>query len=139
MTPFNGNGIYLSINGITAAADAFKSVDLKPKIDTVDTTRGAGTTHVQRATGLDDFDIAIEIGYEVETIQTQLGFLRPGRYTVIFGPEGNGSGKPRHQQDFIFTEAPLKIEVKKSEVAFSMKGIAAAAPVFNMYGGATFP
>jgi hypothetical protein len=139
MTAYNGNGIYLSINGIVTASDAFKSVDIKPKIDTVDTTRGAGATHVQRSTGLDDFDISIDIGYEIETIQTQLQFLRPGRYTVIFGPEGNASGKPRHQQDFIFTESPLKIEVKKSEVVFAMKGTAAAAPVFNMYAGATFP
>lgn len=138
MTAYNGNGVYLSINGIVVTAE-FKKVELKPKIDSVDTTRGAGTTHMQRATGLEDFDITIDVGYEIETVQTQLQYLRPGRYTVIYGAEGNASGKPRHQQEFIFTESPFSIEVKKPEVAFSMKGVAAAAPTFNMFAGATFP
>lgn len=137
MTALNGNNAYLSINGIEVQSK-YKTVKLEPSIATIETTRGAGTAHVQRATGLQDTKLTVTVGYDVETIQTQIGYLKPGKYTVIYGPEGNGTGKPRHQQEFIMTGAPFEIKVDKSEVVFEMSLEGSDAPVADMFSGAVF-
>jgi len=137
MPAYNGNNIYLKIGNFEVQAK-FKKVSLEPSIATVDTTRGAGTNHMQRNTGLEDTKLGVTLGYDTDIIQTQLRYLKPGRYPVIFGPEGAIAGKPRHIQDFILTSSPLEISVEKSEVAFDMKFEAADAPYANMFDGATF-
>lgn len=137
MTAYNGNNIYLVIGGIEVQSK-FKKVNLEPSIETVDTTRGAGTNHMQRSPGLEDTKMSATIGYDTPGIQTQIKYLKPGQYTIIFGPEGNAPGKPKHVQDFIINSAPLEIAVEKSEVAFELKMEAADAPLMNMFAGATF-
>jgi hypothetical protein len=137
MTSYVGNNIYLTIGGIVVHG-LYKKVNLDPTTDTVDVTRGSGTNHMQREAGMRDTKMGITVGYETTQIQTQLQYLLPGRYTVVFGPEGNTPGKPKHQQDFILTGAPLEIDVSKKEVAFDIKLEGADAATADMYAGATF-
>lgn len=137
MSSYNGNGIYLTIDGLDVSSE-FKSVSLEPTIETVDTTRGAGTDHRKRNEGLRDTAFSCSLGYDTAKVPTWLPVLRPGLHTIVFGPEGSAAGKPKHQQDFITTEAPLEISVEKDEVLFDISGEAAAPPVFDMFAGATF-
>jgi len=137
MTRYNGNGIYLAIDG-NVVHSQFKTVNLEPSIEAVDMTRGSGTTHMMRNEGLKDTTISITLGYDTDLVPTWFTLLKPGRHTVEFGPEGNASGKPRHLQDFIFTGAPLEISVEKEEVVFDISGDGADAPTYDMYNGATF-
>lgn len=137
MASYNGNGIYLTIDGLDVSAQ-FKSVTIEPTIESVDTTRGANTSHRQRNEGLRDTAFSCSLGYDTALVPTWITTLRPGLHTIVFGPEGNAAGKPKHQQNFITTEAPLEITVEKDEVVFEIAGEAADAPVFDMYAGATF-
>lgn len=137
MPSYNGNNIYLVIDGMEVQSQ-FKSVSLEPSIESVDTTRGAGATHMMRNEGLRDTSISFSLGYDTDLVPTWLPKLRPGLHTIVFGPEGNATGKPKHQQDFITTAAPLEVTVEKGEVVFDVSGEGAAAPVFDMFAGATF-
>lgn len=137
MPRYNGNNIYLAIDG-NVVGSQFKTVNLEPSIEAVDMTRGAGTTHMMRNEGLRDTTISMTLGYDTDLVPTWLTLLRPGEHTVEFGPEGSATGKPRHQQKFIFTSAPLEIDVTKQEVVFDISGDGADAPIFDMFAGATF-
>lgn len=134
---YNGNGIFLSIDGTTITG-SWKDIEITSSMEEVDTTQGVGQTYMQRSEGLRDTEISITIGYDPDNIQAQFAMLRPGIHTVVFGPEGNGTGKPKHEQSFLFTEAPLGQDVKKKEVVFTVSGAGADAPSVDMYNGGVF-
>lgn len=138
MPRYNGNNIWIAIDG-NSVGSQFKTVNLEPSIEAVDMTRGAGTNHMMRNEGLRDTTISITLGYDTDLVPTWLALLKPGRHTVEFGPEGNSTGKPRHLQDFIFTSAPLEIDVTKQEVVFDISGDGADPAIYDMFNGATFP
>ncbi len=137
MARYNGNGIFLSIDGNTITG-SWKEVELTSSIEEIDTTQGVGQTYLQRSEGLRDVAITLMVGYDPDTVQAQLAMLRPGIHTVVFGPEGNSAGKPRHEQAFLFTEAPLGQDVKKKEVVFTVSGSGADAPTVDMFNGGVF-
>lgn len=132
------NKIYLSIDGIAVQA-YFKNVTLTSSSATVETTRGAGTDHMQRAPGLKDTSISITIGYDTANIQTFIQKIAPGQQVMIeYGPEGAVTGKPRHVQTFVITDAAHTVEVSKADVVFELTGEAADAPIVDMYAGAVY-
>lgn len=138
MTAFNGNAAYLVIGGVVINTE-WKEYSFDATAETVETTRGVGATHTMRNAGLRDTSLTITVGYEIEKIQQQIGYMRPGtRATIIVGPEGNASGKPRHEQDFILTGAPFEQTVEKDEVVFQLAFEAADAPVADMFNGSVF-
>jgi hypothetical protein len=116
----------------------FKSVELTPSLESVDVTAGSGTAHRERNEGLADHSLTATIVYDTGNIQTYIQSIKPGTYTVEFGPEGNTTGKPKHIQSFILTEAPFSVEVEKTEVAFQLSFEAAAAPSYSMFDGAVW-
>ncbi len=134
MAQFNGNNQYLEIDGTPVTAQWIEG-ELSQMVDMVDVTQGAGTEHKMRATRLRDHKISFTIGYDPDNIQTLLPLLRPGVHTLTFGPEGNVTGKPKHVQAFVLKEAPLKQDVGKSLVTFTITGEAAGAPTTDMYNG----
>lgn len=137
MPRFNGNNQYIAIDG-TAIIAQWKETELVPSIEAIDTTQGVGQTHLQRNEGLKDNSITLVVGYDPDSIQALLALLRPGIHTVIIGPEGSATGKPKHEQSFIFTEAPMKQDVKKGEVVFTISGVGADAPVVDFFNGGVF-
>ena len=137
MATYNGNGIYLSIGGVVMDA-YFKSVELTSSLESVDVTAGSNSAHRERAEGLADTSMSVTLVYDSATLQSYVQKLRPGTYPIIFGPEGNTAGKPKHVQDMILTEAPFSVEVEKAEVAFQLSFEAAAAPSFSIFNGAVF-
>ena len=135
MASYADNDIYLSIGG-TVVHSYFKSVTLSPSAATVDVTRGSGTDHTERAVGLKDTSISIQIGYDTSNATTIMQLFAPGTTaTVIYGPEGSAAGKPKHQQSFIFTGAPHTVSVGKDEVVWDISGEAADAPTTDLYAG----
>jgi hypothetical protein len=137
MASYNGNNVYLKIG--TVQVDAYwKSVELTPSLESVDVTAGSNTAHRERNEGLADTSLSATIVYDAAAIQTYIQTLKPGTYTVEFGPEGNVAGKPKHIQSFILTESPFSVEVEKAEVAFQLSFEAAAAPTYNMFSGSVW-
>lgn len=137
MARYNGNNIFLSIDG-TVITSSWKEIELTPSMEEVDTTQGVGRRHLQRSEGLNDTALTIIVGYDPDNIQAQLATLKPGIHAVVFGPEGNAAGKPRHEQSFLFTEAPLGQDVKKKEVVFTVSAAGADEPTVDMYNGGVF-
>lgn len=134
---FNGNNIFMSIDGTSVGAEWIE-YELTTSVEEVDTTRGAAQTNMQRNAGLNDQSLTITLAYDPEKIQTQIAYLKPGVHHVVLGPEGNAAGKPRHEQEFLFTEAPFGQTVKKDQVVFTISASAADAPVADFFSGAVF-
>lgn len=137
MPSFNGNNAYIKIDAVVVNA-YFKRFDLTPSVESVDTTAGSGVDHRQRAEGLADHAATLTVVYEAGAVQNYIATLKPGRHTVEYGPESNVTGKPKHIQDFILTEAPISQDVEKGEVLFQCSFEAADAPTYNMYDGAVW-
>lgn len=138
MATLNANTIYLTIGG-TNFSTYWVSVKLNGKNNVKEITAGSGTTHVERAGGLDDYSFDIVIVYESTLGTTHIQKFTPGTvYALEWGPESNVSGKPRHVQDVIIEEAPFEVNVEKDKVAFEIKASGAAAPSVNIYTGGAY-
>lgn len=133
MTVYSGNDDFLSIDGVNVSS-YWVDTDITPSGESADTTSGSGTTHRTRNAGLKDHKIKITIVYDADAIATILPLATIGQHTVIYGPQGNGTGKPKHQQVFNFTSVPTKGDVeKKTKRVFTIDGEAMAAPVYDFH------
>jgi hypothetical protein len=94
---------------------------------------------MQREPGLIDTKLEMTLGYNPSRVQNQFRYMAVGtKCTVIFGPEGSASGKPRHEQTFVLTEAPITVEVSKEVVDFALKFEQDGPPASSLHAGATF-
>jgi len=137
MAAFSGNNIFLSIDGVDHSA-YFTTLNLEPSNEEQDITRGSGTAHRQRASGLDDTSFSATLSYDVTNISTQLPRFRPGIHAVEIGPEGAVAGKPRHVQNFHFDSAPFEISVEKTHVTFQIEGSGSEAPSVDMFAAGVY-
>lgn len=138
MAVYTGNDDYVSIDG-TSVSSYWVDIEITPNLATTDTTHGSGVSHMTRNAGLKDHSISMTIIYDAADHATLMPLLEPGEHTVIWGPQGNTAGQPKHEQKFIFTEAPTSGNYEKSEKrVFSISGEASAAPVSDLWGGDTW-
>jgi len=134
MATYNGNGVYIDIDGTRIDA-YFQNVSMDRSLATVDATAGSSSTDVERNAGLLDTKGKITIAYDDTMAATHLALLKPGAHTLTYGPEGNTTGKPKHVQAILITALPHTITVKKDLVVWEATWEAAAAPSTNMYAG----
>lgn len=138
MAEYSGFSDYLSIDG-TDVSEYLVEVEHDPIIETADVTMGSGTTWRSRNVALKDGNLNFSVGYDDAFIGTLLPLIRPGRHTVVYGPEGNGAGKPKHEQAFIFTGRPSTGNMQQSELrVFAVAGVADGAPTTDIDAGGTF-
>lgn len=138
MAVYSGNDDFLSIDGVDLSA-YWREAEISPSVETADVTAGSGVTHRSRNEGLKDYTFSFTIVYDTADLQTILPVIKPGTHLVVYGPEGNSAGKPKHQQRFIFTEAPTSGNHEKSDArTFSISAEAAEPPIDDMYVGDTF-
>lgn len=138
MAQYADNNIYLKMDSVEVQA-FFKTVKLSPSNNSVETTVGSGTDHIQRQPGLDDTKIDISIGYDTTQLQAYIQKLKRGQIvTIEYGSEGNASGKPRHVQTFNITKAEHSVNVDKSHVIFEISGEGADAASIDMYAGGVY-
>ncbi len=131
MAKYQGNNYFLSIGGVDVS-EWVVDVNLSPSINSVDTTAGAGTEHVQRGEGLDDHTISITIA--AVTAGEYARTLLKGTQALIYGLEGNAAGKPKHTQSFILTPVHTTT-VTKDFVTHTVSGEATGVPSDDMYDG----
>lgn len=138
MATYSGNKDYLTIDGVDMSP-YWREAEITPIMETADVTAGANVEHRERNEGLRDYQFSFTIVYDDTQAATILPLVRPGRHRVVYGPEGNTSGKPKHDQYFIFTEAPTGGTYEKNEArTFSVSGEAADTPIADMYNGGAF-
>ncbi len=138
MTVFNGNNIYMTIDGVNVATRMIK-VDLEPSVESQDTTMGSSVTHVQRSVGLKDTKMSVTLGYDSGNIPVYIAAIAPGLHTIVFGPESNVAGKPKHEQSFIIESAPMSGQsIQKTPVVFELSCVGADTPVTDLFAGGVF-
>lgn len=139
MATLNGNNAYLTVNSVDLAA-YFVNIEFEQSVEAVDTTAGAGATYMERQAGLKDIKGKITIVYETTAVTTHIQTLAAGStYTVVYGPESNTAGKPKHEQSFLFTKlSGPKQDVAKKLLTWEADIEGAAAPVTDIYAGGTF-
>ena len=137
MSTYNGNAFYLAIDSTDLSAYVTQG-QLTPKVAEVDVTAGASTTHMERAAGLADYAFTATVVMDDTTFATQIAKIKPGIHTVEWGPQGATSGKPRHVQSMLITEAPHEVKVSKDLAAFTISATGAAAPSVDLYEGGAY-
>lgn len=139
MATLNGNNVYLTVNAVDMTP-YFVNLEWEKSTEAVDVTAGAGTEWTELAAGLSSLKGKLTVVYETTAVTTHFQTLNSGNtYTVVYGPESNTAGKPKHEQSFFFSKiAGPKQDVAKKLVVFECDIESTGAPVTNMYAGGTF-
>lgn len=140
MATLASNNAFLSIGGTDVSGYWTDAVGLSETNSSVDITAGAGATHVERAPGLNDTSISFSVVYDTADIAVyRASLIRGTVYTVIYGPEGSTTGKPKFECSMILTEkAGPNTTIVKDKVMFELSFEGAAAPTATIEGGSTF-
>ena len=136
MADFNSNAYFLSVGGTDLSARVI-DVDLSQDTNAVENTNGASTTHEGNAPGLKSNKISFTLQYDDATRLTDIVLLH-GTQAVIYGPEGNTGGDPKHNQSFMLSGVGVKQTVAKDNVVFSVDGVGNGAPTTDMFAGETW-
>ena len=150
MAVLNGNEAYLSVNSVVVAdpGDATEKVFrmFRMSLSTGDenVTAGAGTNWEDHAGKLNVINGTITIVYNTSRVtadlaaisdQTAEGMLIP----IIWGPERDVAGKPKHEQNFLVTQINgPEINAEKPLVTFEMTVVSSGEPTSNLYDGDTW-
>src|SRR5688572_3408365 len=98
MAVINSNNASLVFNSIDLSARWIGEVDKSEENSTVDTTSGAGATHVMRNPGLSDNTISFSVeADDVEFNAYKSALVVGTKATLVYGPEGAVSGKPKFE------------------------------------------
>lgn len=139
MATYNGNNQYLEIDSVDVSGYYTDQLSYNPSNNTVDTTAGAGITGHQRAAGLNDRTLSFVVVYDDATLATYVQKLKVGSvYTVVYGPEGNGAGKPKFAGKMILESVTQQASVEKIKVVFELEFQQADVPTHTIEGGDTF-
>ena len=134
MATINSNNTHLAIDGVDVSGYWTGSVEPEETMDTEDITSGAGVTHIQRAGKLKDNKIKFVVGYDDTDLGVYLSKMQVGTYTVLYGPEGNTTGKPKFECSMILkgVKGPAP-GVDKVKVVFELEFEGAAAPTAELH------
>lgn len=140
MATLNGNNVYLELDGVDVSAYFTGEISRTTTNNTQETTAGSGRTGVQRAAGLNDYSLELSLAYDVADLGTYKGKLVKGAaYTMIYGPEGNGSGKPKDEVPVIIASVSgPNITIDKQMVMFEVSFQQADEPITLIESGGTF-
>jgi hypothetical protein len=150
MPAFNSNNAYLSINSrVVADPDdatekVFKSFSMSKSTGDENVTGGAGTEWEDHAGKLQVINGTIMIIYDTDRINTDIAAIadisQQGNVVpIVWGPEGDVSGKLKHDQDFLITQIKgPEVAVDKPLVTIEMTVISSGTPRSNLYDGDTW-
>ena len=136
MADFNGNSWFFSVGGTTLTARLI-DIDISQDTNAVEQTSGGATTHEGNAPGLKSTKISFVLQYDDATRLTDILLLH-GTQAVIYGPEGNTGGDPKHNQSFMLTGVGAKQTVAKDNVVFSVDGVGNDVPTTDFFAAGTW-
>lgn len=149
MAKYNGNNAYVKINGVEVAnptddnEQVFIQFDVSLSVGDENVTAGAGTEWEDHAGKLKVANGKLTIIYDTARVTADLAAIADTTQAkmvvpIEYGPEGNASGKPYHDQDFLVTKITgPSVHVEKNKVVFEMDCISAGTPRKNIYAGDT--
>lgn len=134
MAVVNSNNAYLNWNGTDLSAVWIGEVDKSSENSTVETTSGAGATHVMRNPGLNDNSLSFAVVVDDVTFNSYKGVLVEGvKGTLIYGPEGAVTGKPKFECVMILNSVSgANATIAKDAHMYEMEWEGAAAPTATL-------
>lgn len=140
MAEYNGNAIYLRMNGVNVET-LWKQMDISKGVADVEVTAGAGSVYEEHASGLKSATAKITLAYNDTQAATDIAALYVSTevIAVVYGPEGNTVGKPCDQRNWLITSiAGPSTQVSKEPVLLEFDLVATGTPTKDIHTGATF-
>jgi len=135
MVQYNGNDAFFSFDGVELQMFFMDEISHEATAETEDTTHGAGATHVMRETKLIDSSISFAVIHDKELLNTYKAVLQVGKKAVlVWGPEGNATGKPKLEGKYILTNVSTAMSVDKQKVGYELSFEQADKPVTMITG-----
>lgn len=140
MPEYNGNDIYLTINGVDVTA-RWRGIEMSLSVGDEDVSAGAGVEWEKHASKLKNVSATVTLVYDDTSAANDLFALVVAGdvVAVVYGPEGNAAGKPKHDQDFkINSISGPSTNHDKTLVTLAWEMISTDEPRSNIYEGDTF-
>ncbi len=140
MAEYNGNSIYLRMNGVNIES-LWKMMDIGKGVNDVDVTAGAGTEYEEHAAGLKSGKAKITLAYNDAQAATDLAAVHTQNeiIAVVYGPEGSTVGKPCDNRNWLITNiAGPSTKVEKEPVLLEFDLVASGTPTKDIHKGDTF-
>lgn len=140
MPEFNGNNIYLMLNAVDVRA-RWRSMEMTLNIGDENVSSGAGVSWEKHASKLKSISATVTLVYDDTAAANDMAALVTANdiVAVIYGPEGNTVGKPKHDQDFkVNSVAGPTTNHDKTLVTLTYTLISTDEPRSNIYDGDTF-
>jgi hypothetical protein len=134
MAVVNTNNAHMVFNGTTLNAYWIGEVDKSEENSTVETTSGAGVTHVMRNPGLSDNTISFAVVVDDTDFAAYKAALVLGtKGTLTYGPEGAVSGKPKFECVMILKSVSgANATIAKDTHMYELEFEGAAAPTSTL-------
>lgn len=142
MPELNGNDVYISINGRDVGG-IWRGFEMNLSIGDEDVSAGAGIDWEKHAAKLKVVGATATLVYNTDSVVADIaaiiGATEGHVVPVVYGPENNTAGKPKHDQDFLITgiSGPSTAH-EKSLVMFEIELNSSGEPRSNLYDGDTF-
>lgn len=140
MPEYNGNNIYLMMGGHDVKA-RWRSFTPKLNIGDEDVSAGANIAWEKHASKLKNVGATVTLVYDDTDAAGDIAdlFTANDIIAVVYGPESNTSGKPKHDQDFkINSINGPTTNHDKTLVTLEYDLISTGEPRSNIYEGDTF-
>ena len=139
MAVYNGNDVFLAINGLNVSAWYTDEVTYTENRNQQDTTAGAGSVGVKRQDGLLDCALELMLVHDKDDWNRYKSVFQGGPKTVIYGPEGSGTGKPRFECIMSIESITHGVSIEKTKVAHTVSFVQREDPTATVYlQGSTF-
>lgn len=136
MATLNHNRQYLAFDGVDFSAYYTDRIQYTRHVTLHDITSGANITHETLAAGIEHTRIVFAVVYDTADIDLYKQVLQPGHTgMLIYGPDGNAAGKPKHEQWCILEriDGPSPT-IEQDHVMLVLTFRGAAAPVSTITG-----
>jgi hypothetical protein len=143
MATLQGNDQYISVNS-SVVTTTYRSFSMELATDQEDTSAGTGIEWASRGAKLSTITATLTIVHDTGTVSSTLDTIlnsvgRGDVVPVVFGPEGNTAGQPKHDQDFLVTGITgPETGHDKPLVTYEISMESSGAPRSNMYDGDTW-
>lgn len=140
MAEYNGNDIYLRMNGIDVEA-RWRQMDIARSVGDEDVTAGAGVEYEKHAAKLKAGTAKITLMYDDTQAATDMSALYNANsiITVVYGPEGNATGKPCDNRSWLITGITgPSTAYDKPAVMLEFDLVASGTPTKDIHKGETF-
>lgn len=140
MAVYNDNNIFLTVDGTDVSA-RWREFDMTFNSKDEDISAGSGVDWESHATGLWSITAKMTLVYDDTQAATDIAALYEADQvvTIIYGPENNTAGKPKHNGNFKINsiKGPSPSYDKKT-VMLEFDLVSSGTPTTNLYAGGTW-